>query len=237
MGYLLNGVETGGLPFHLVKPILDKYNVPFFVETGTAGGDSAREASKMFTHVWTIELIDGKQEVEDAPDNVEFLVGDSVQLLPEIISEINANEKGQYVLFYLDAHYSDIVPNETGYPECPVLEEIKAVAEYGDGAIIIIDDARLFFGNPPYPHDAREWPSICEIFILLKEKFPYHHVTITDDYVLCIPLHVRDVIDQEWRDRFHIRYPSAEDKLRGQVKDVYKAFMEKVHNPFMEYIK
>jgi len=51
MGYSTNGVNTGGLPFHLVNPLIEKYNVPFLVELGTAGGDSAREAAKIFTHV------------------------------------------------------------------------------------------------------------------------------------------------------------------------------------------
>ena len=239
MGFLTNGVVTGGLPLHLVEPLIEKYHVPFFVETGTASGDSARLASSMFKKIWTIEVVEGRQDMDDS-GSISFLVGNSVDWLPQIIKQLikhKGEDETQYVLFYLDAHYSDIVPNESDIPECPLLDEIKAVAEYGDDAIIIIDDARLFFGNPPYPHDPTQWPSICEIFILLKEKFPYHHITITDDYILAIPLHVRDVIDKEWRDRFHIRYPNEEDKLRGQVKDVHAAFMDKIYKPFLDYIK
>ena len=235
MGYRTQGVDTGGLPFHLVKPILEKYNVPFFVETGSAGGDSSVLASKLFKKIFSIELIEGRQEIDGAPDNIEFMVGDSVKLLPKIIEGLPKKEN-QYTLFYLDAHYSDDVPNETGYPECPVIEEIKCVAENGYHSIIIIDDARLFFGQPPYPHNPEEWPSIKEIFILLNEKFPYHHITITDDYILAIPLHVRDVIDKEWRERFHIRYPNAEDKLRGQYKDVWQDVKEKYSN-FLKYVE
>jgi hypothetical protein len=241
MGYMTNGVDTGGLPFHLVKPLLNKYKIPYLVETGTASGESARLASIFFSHVWTMELIDDRQEKEDSPDNITWLVGDSVELLPKIIEEISQTKvdgsSKYYVLFYLDAHYSGDKENETGFPECPVLKEIEAIAERGYESIIIIDDARLFLGHPPHPHNPEEWPSILEIFTLLKEKFPYHHITITDDYILAIPLHVRDVIDKEWRERFPIRYPNAKDKLRSQVKDVYKAFMEDVYKPFMDYIK
>jgi hypothetical protein len=236
MGFMSNGVATGGLPLHLVKPLLDKYDIPFMVETGTANAESTRLSATMFRKVWTIELIDGRTETKDAPDNISFLVGDSTYLLPPIIEELlslRGNKERQFVLFYLDAHYSDIVPNESDYPECPVLDEIKCVAEYGEDAIIIIDDARLFFGSPPYPHDPRQWPSICDIFVLLKEKFPYHHITITDDYILAIPIHVKDVIDKEWRDRFHIRYPNDADKLRGQYKDVWKD----VKNRYSEFLK
>jgi hypothetical protein len=240
MGYCLNGVETSGLPIHLVKPLLDKYDIPYLIETGTANGDSVRAAAPMFEKIWTIELIHGRQKTEDSPKNVNFLIGDSVELLPKIITELlelKGEKIAQYILFYLDAHYCDDVPNESGIPECPLLEEILCITEYGQDAIIIIDDARLFFGHPPYPHDPTHWPSIRDIFELLIVNFPYHHITITDDYVLAIPLHLREAIDEEWRNRFAVRYPNDKDKLRGQVKDVYKAFMNDVFKPFMEYIK
>lgn len=237
---MLPGVETGGLPIHLVKPLVDNHDIPYMVETGSAGGDSARLAATMFKNVWSVELIKDRVETKDAPANVTFLEGDCVELLPKIIEDLlklKGKKEHQYVLFYLDAHYSSDVPNESGYPECPVLKEIECIAKYGYDSIIIIDDARLFFGQPPYPHNPTEWPSICEIFHLLKTNFPYHHITITDDYVLAIPLHVREVLDAEWRGRFHIRYPNAEDKLRSQTKDVYNAFIKKVYEPFMEYVK
>lgn len=229
MGYMLLGVESDGLPLHLVKPLLENADIPFLVETGSAGGDSARLAATMFKRVWSTELVKDRIDITDTPDNVTFLEGDSVEHLPEIIKELlklKDKKQRQYVLFYLDAHFCGDTPNELDYPECPLLEEIKCIAEYGLDSIIIIDDARLFFGSPPYPNDPEQWPSISHIFWLLQNFFPYHHTTITDDYVLCIPLHLREFIDKEWRERFRIRYPSADDKLRGQVKDVYKALID-----------
>lgn len=229
MGYLLNGVSDGGLPLHLVKPLIGNYDIPFFVETGTASGDSVRMVYELFKKVWTVELIKDRADTTDAPNNVKFIEGDSVEHLPKIIEELlllKGEKERQYVLFFLDAHFCDDKPNETDYPECPVLEEIKCIGEYGEDAVIIIDDARLFFGSPPYPNDPTEWPSISEIFFVLKTLFPYHHTSITDDYIISIPIHLKDTIDKEWRDRFHIRYPNAEDKLRGQVKDVYKALID-----------
>lgn len=240
MGYKLNGCDTGGFPFYLIKSLIENNDVPYFCETGTAGGESIRLAAPMFKKVWTIELLEGVVDYKGAPKNISFLNGDSVNLLPVIIKELiklKGDKERQWVLFFLDAHYTDVVPNESGYPECPVLDEIRAVSKYGEDAIIIIDDARLFLGSPPYPNSSTEWPSICDIFVLLKECFPYHHITITDDFVLAIPLHVRSAIDEEWRSRFHIRYPNDNDKLRQQVKDVHKAFMRDVYAPFMEYLK
>lgn len=224
MGYKTFGCDTGGFPFYLFKDLIEKYDVPFFVETGSASGDSARIAATMFKEVWTIELLEAAGE---STDTVHFLEGDSAEFLPEIISEIKEKGlKNQRTIFYLDAHYCGDTPNKTDYPECPVLMEIEIAAEMGEDAIIVIDDARLFLGQPPYPHNPQEWPSVMEIFLLLKEKFPYHHITITDDYILAIPLHVRDVIDEEWRRRFKIRYPDEDAILKEQVRGAYKALLK-----------
>lgn len=230
MGYILNtGVKSDGLPVHLVKVLVDNYHVPFFIETGSAGGDSARLAATMFQKVWSIELVKDRADTKDAPSNVTFLEGDSVEHLPEIIQELlsrNPKKEQQFVLFYLDAHFCGDTPNELPYPECPLLDEIKCIAEYGEDALIIIDDARLFFGSPPYPNDPTQWPAVCDIIILLREKFPFHHITITDDYILAVSHHVREAIDKEWRDNFKIRYPNPQDKLKQQVKDVHKALID-----------
>lgn len=228
MGYVLNtNVKGDGLPVHLVKVLLDSYEIPYLIETGSAGGDSARLAASMFSKVWSVELVKDRAETKDAPTNVTFLEGDSVAHLPEIIQELKELKQGkkkQYVLFYLDAHFCGDEPNTLEYPECPVLDEIKCIGEYGEDALIIIDDARLFFGSPPHPNDPTQWPSVCEIFHLLKEKFPFHHITITDDYILCISHHLKATLDKEWRDNFKVRYPNPEDKLKQQVKDVHTAF-------------
>lgn len=232
MGYQTPGVTTGGLPEHLIKPLVDNYDIPYLIETGTANGDSARLAATMFKKVWTTELVKDRAETKEAPQNVTFLEGDSAELLPKIIEELiklKDKKEHQYVLFYLDAHYSGDVPNESDYPECPVLEEIKAIAEYGGDAIVIIDDSRLFFGPPPYPHDPEEWPSISEIFWMLSNFFPYAWNTIMDDYVISIPLHLKEALWKNWRDRYSIRYPSHKDNVKNQAKFVYEEFIKYIN--------
>jgi len=228
MGYRLNGCDTGGLPVYLIERLLQEHDVKYFVETGTANGESARLASIMFDKCWTIECVERRPDLIDAPENIEFRIGRSEDILPSIVQElknIKGDKKRQWVLFWLDAHYSDSVPNESNYSECPLLEEIEAISKYGEDALIFIDDARLFFGHPPYPNNPADWPTIQDIFVSLNQNFPYHKTTITDDYIICTSIHVNEVLDAEWRERYHIRYPSAEDKLKSQVKDVYKALM------------
>lgn len=236
MGYKVNnGVDTGGLPMYLINPLIEYCNVPTFVETGTAGGLSIKEAAKHFKDCYTIELIEGRACIDDTLDNVRWLTGNSVDMLLPIVNNlIGAKNRMQikdkppvyhYALFWLDAHYSDPIPNISQYKECYILEELEIISGYRDDAIILIDDARLFCGHPPAPNNPKDWPSIQDIFVLLKERFPYNYSTIVDDYILSIPDRLREPVDAEWRSRFSIRYPTESDKLKSEVKNVYSALL------------
>lgn len=216
MGYKTPGVETESLPEHLVKIFTDAFEVKIFIETGTAGGSSIATASKMFNKCYTIELIDGR--VTEKIPGVEYRIGNSVDILGSLIT----NHMGYYIFFFLDAHYSDSVPNTSGVKECPVLEELKIISSH-QTSIILIDDARLFLGQPPYPNDPRDWPTIEEIFAAAKLYFPNHHTTITDDFILIYPDAMIHAVTSEWRKRFSIRYPSADDKIKSDAKNVFNA--------------
>jgi len=236
MGYLLNGVDTGGIPVYLIKKIIDYVRVDTLVETGTASGESIKEASKYFKTCHTIELIPDRQVVDKKIKNITWHEGNSLVILPNIVNELVAIKDGmqikgedtvyEYVLFFLDSHYSDPVPNTSGIQECPVMQELEIISKYADSAIIIIDDLRLFIGQPPAPLNPQEWPSIQEIFALFNDMFPHSYTTIVDDYILSIPSRLREPIDEEWRSRFTIRYPNAADKLKEQAREVLKAVKE-----------
>lgn len=217
MGYLLNGVTDAGLPMHLLEALMRDQQIPYFVETGTAGGESIKAVAHLFEHCYTIEIIEGRP-LDLGLENVTYFTGNSVDILPDIIK----NFTDEYVLFWLDAHYSDPVPNTSGVKECPVMEEIDVISKYKN-ALILIDDLRHFLGMIPYPNDPRDWPGIADIIVKLKTLFPEHYTTITDDYVVCVPMIFKYALDDEWRGRFHVRYPSTEDKLKQSTKEVYNA--------------
>lgn len=240
MGYKLNGCDTGGLPMYLIKNLIDRFDIPYFVETGTAAGGSIRTAAPHFKYCWTIELIEGRAEIDHSLENVIWLTGDSENvLLPVVnnfIAEKNALQiEGQdsiykYVMFWLDSHYSDPTPNTSKYKECPLLQELEIISGYQDSAIIFIDDARLFMGHPPAPNNPKDWPTIQEIFCLLKEKFQFNYSTITDDYIISLPERLREPIDEEWRSRYSIRYPSHEDSIKQQTKNVWEEFKKYIYD-------
>lgn len=228
MGYLLNGVKTGGFPFYIIELLLKSIQIPTFVETGTASGDSVREAALYFKECHTIELIEKRQITTNSPDNIHWYTGNSIDVLPSIIEKVK--KEMEYCIFSLDAHYSGSELNPGPHKECPLLEEIEVVATYRN-AIIVIDDARLFYGSPPWPNDPREWPALQEIFALLLKSFPTHITTIRDDYIICYPEELKEHFDEEWKARYSQRYPSAEVKLKEEVKHVWKSLFIYLNEP------
>lgn len=218
MGYLHNVVKTGGLPIEFVKRFVDEYGIKVFIETGTAGGQSVRDASAIFEECHTIEIVEGRPQGWFG-ENITFYVGDSAKLL----ASVSKPYKGQRIVFWLDAHWSEPYESPEGVNECPVLEEIAAIK--GHDALVLIDDARLFFGAHPYPGDPRKWPKFQQVFVTLRDSFPKHEITVVDDYIIAIPDYMTDTFHKEWRERFKERYPEEIDKIKANAKFVYDHFM------------
>ena len=218
MGYLHNGVKTGGAPIDFIKRFVDAYDIQIFIETGTAGGQSAQDAAQIFGLVHTIEIVEGRTNVW-CPDNVTFHIGDSAKLLKSVAAPF----KGQRIVFWLDAHWSEPYEAPKEVEECPLINEIAAIR--GHDALILIDDARLFFGAHPHPGDPRKWPRFDQVFAYLREFFPKHMITIVDDYIIAVPDYMMDTFHVEWRENFRKRYPEEIDKIKANAKFVYDHFM------------
>lgn len=229
MGYKLFGVDTEGVPMHLIKSLRATATVDVFVECGTAGGESIRKAAPYFKECHTIELIPGRTHIDRTITNIKWYTGHSVDILKRLVKRFcdyksDNNLEYRYILFFLDAHYSDSIPNASKYKECYIPEELEAIAPYNENAIIFIDDARLFLGRPVAPHNPADWPGVQDIFIMLKNLYPNSYATITDDYIIVIPNPLRYIFDHEWQSRFYARYPSERERLRLQAKAVYDSF-------------
>lgn len=222
MGYVFNAVEDGGVPLKMIKEIVKGFDVPYFVETGTAGAHSILKASEVFEKCHTIELIEGRtpshkerivydendptiaDHVFDEikyPENITFHVGDSTQILPKINKSIGDN----YAVYWLDAHYSDPEPSPEDCIECPIVSELEAISE-NNKAIILIDDARLFLGTPPPPLKPSHWVGIQSLFIWVEHFFTNHHITIIDDYVVAVPREMKDNLNSYWLETYKERY-------------------------------
>lgn len=216
MGYRHHGVDTGGLPIEYIKRFLGKFDIPVFIETGTAGGESVREASKIFKECHTIEVVEGRAS-GDFPTNVSLHTGSSSELLPKIASKY----KNGYTFFWLDAHWSEPHESEPGVVECPLLDEVQAIKDHGK-AVIMIDDARLFLAPPKWPCDYTRWPRFSAVFNTLLGCFPNHYVTVIDDYIICIPDEMKDIVMYEWWENETKRFPSEEQKKLNALKVAWR---------------
>lgn len=216
MGYKHFGVNTGGIPIEYMKRFTESFSIPIFIETGTAGGESVRAAAPLFRECHTIEIVENRPSGE-FPQNVKLHSGDSSKLLASIASQY----RHENIFFWLDAHWSEPGESPEDVDECPLLKEIDAIK--GTRAIIMIDDARLFTGPPPWPCNPQKWPKLKDVFIHLMDCFPDHIITIVDDYIVCVPDSMRDVFRDEWRGRFNERYPSDEERLKMSTRDCFNA--------------
>ncbi len=197
------GYVSFSIPKKIVLRFKEKGGIKNFVETGTYKGGTCFWAGHHFDNVYTIEIDPAisKATSEDpaCPANIKFYVGNSKDVLPKLVAEL----KGPSV-FWLDGHWCNV--SEMGKDmECPLIDELKALKDFGD-SVILIDDARAFLGPLPPPHDNSQWPRIDEIFLLLKAQFPSNLVTIVDDVIYCVPSNLIPVFSECWIEDYKERF-------------------------------
>jgi hypothetical protein len=125
------------------------------VETGTYRGDTARALATVFAAVVTIELSADVHRaataaLADVP-SIRAVHGLSSQMLSDV------RDPQTPTLFFLDGHWSG--GTTAGIEdECPVLEELEALAGGHPDECLLIDDPRLFASapTPPQPRDVAD---------------------------------------------------------------------------------
>jgi hypothetical protein len=138
-------------PPHIVKQEILKYYAEKFkphilIETGTFMGEMIDACAKLFDQIYSVELSTelsleaAKRFAEQS--HISIIQGDSVEILPEILLNIN-----EPCLFWLDGHYSGGFTAK-GNKETPILQEVISILNHHiDRHIILIDDARCFNGQ------------------------------------------------------------------------------------------
>ena len=153
------------LPYLLKRRIIIKYiknnNIDYFVETGTCYGDMLEGVKKHVQKAMSIEIDEllfynaKKRFIND--NHVKIILGDSSNMLPEILSQID-----KPTLFYLDAHYSGKGTGR-GKKETPLLTELRLLLNNDmQGNIILIDDAR-HLGKNNYPQYSKIREMVIEL--------------------------------------------------------------------------
>ncbi|MBC8035418.1 MAG: hypothetical protein H7Y03_14815 [Chitinophagaceae bacterium] len=209
MGYI-----SFSMPGEIVLKFKEKGNIINFVETGTYKGGTSFWAARHFKQVYTIEIdpeiSKSTSSRPDCPKNIEFLVGNSKDVLPGIVSRLTERS-----IFWLDGHWCNVT--EMGKEmECPLMDEIRSLKDLHH-PVILIDDARAFLGPLPPPHNNSDWPRIDEIFQLLKMQYPLSMVTLADDVIYCIPPDLIEVYNDDYILQFNRRYSTHKKGLLTRI--------------------
>ena len=173
----------------LKENIFIKYPNRVFVETGTYIGDSVQMALDAgFEKIYSIEL--SKKYYKIAKDrfnyfeNVEIIHGDSSEILPILIKNIN-----EPITFWLDAHYSK-GDTALGKYCSPLMIELEQIRKTGiKNHTIMIDDIRCWNKQsdtkpvcncPKYPCNNFYGFYTGDLISMLKEINPHYDLIYED---------------------------------------------------------
>jgi hypothetical protein len=183
---------VGSIPLRATVALRDSLGLTRAVETGTFEGDGAYELSRVFASVVTIELSPELHNTAKArlakTRNVALVLGDSREKLAELV------QADVPTLYFLDGHWSDGFTSGADN-QCPVLDELRALAGGHPRDCIVIDDAGFFLSAPPPPYDPASWPSLMDLLGALQAARPSHHIAIVKDQVYAVPTEGRPVVD------------------------------------------
>src|SRR5262245_48465626 len=161
--------------------------VETFVETGTYTGGGALWASQHFARVITIELnlVFHSKAMEKCAhrSNIEFHLGDSKDILPNIIDSLSAP-----AMIWLDAHswpelYEEWPQLDLPFSGCPLKDELKAIVQSDYRHFILIDDTGYFdYRQPEWAYD---WPTTDMIRELVGPRG--YHTEVKVDQIAITP--------------------------------------------------
>ncbi len=199
-----------GPPTQLILDLKQRFNLKCFIETGTLFGRTALWAAEHFEQVITIEFSEAVyQETSQRYQHlktIQFLFGDTrTQLRASLAQQTDP------CLLWLDAHWSGGITYGS-QDECPLLDELRIIAEHPHQHFILIDDARLFLSPPPPPHDSQQWPTLLELLEAIKAIDPTSFVVVYDDVLISVPAAARPLITDYCQQNFEQDVASPQDQ-------------------------
>jgi hypothetical protein len=166
-----------------------RFAIETFVETGTYKGDATEFAARVFRNVYSIEVDPSCRQAAAerlAGTQARLLLGDSRVELPKVVAELTGP-----ALFWLDGHAGGGFHGTSD--DCPLLEELTAIASSPFEHFILVDDARAFLAPPPPPFNADKWPELADVLATVRGRTRYYCVAILDT-LICTPPAARDYV-------------------------------------------
>jgi hypothetical protein len=181
----------GVVPPQLLTDLRFELGLTRAVETGTLHGNGAATLAAIFPEVVTIELSPefhaaAMRRFAENP-RVKAVHGESgVELKRHV-------DRNVPTLYFLDAHWTG---GESAGEEidCPIRDELKALADGSPEDCILIDDAHLF-EEPPAWRRAAAWPPMPELLQLIEAIRPGHYISVVNDQVVAVPPRGRAIVE------------------------------------------
>lgn len=146
----------GAIYQHNVEHYINKYNLEYYVETGTGEGTCLSHVLNFpFKKYYSVEIY--KQVYDNVlpkfinNEKCNLILGNSYEVLPNILKETDGN-----ILFFLDAHFPgadfhyETYTSVTDYDtRLPLKREIETIVNNRDvkNDVFIIDDLRVYEDN------------------------------------------------------------------------------------------
>lgn len=169
-----------------MRELKEKFHIDVLIETGTWGGETAKNGGAIFQDVYTVELEHdlfqrAANKLAFLP-NVHTFEGHSPQFLKQILPHISGR-----ILFWLDAHWCGDNTARFG-KNTPILDELLAIKESGiKTAIILIDDIRCFHNLPEEILGYGGYPLLGEIKNLVLSINPDYEFWLLGDMAIAFP--------------------------------------------------
>ena len=159
-----------------IRNYAQRYGLRVLVETGTFRGDTLFATRNDFDRLYSIELgeklyLQAQKRFKSYP-NVTILQGDSAKVLPSVLKELSGP-----ALFWLDGHYSGGITADSA-EKPPIEAELEAILAHDNKKhVILIDDARLFEGQP------EGYPSISATREFILQRHPAASFDLAHDII------------------------------------------------------
>lgn len=218
------GIVRWGPPEELVLRLKRAFSIDTFIETGSFKGHTSSWAAAHFRSVISIEA--GQKLYQEAKErysqhkNIEFICGDGPTELAKIVPRLN-----EPAVFWLDSHWCGEDSCKLDI-ECPLIQELEALARSKTAHFILIDDARYFLSPPPSFHDRSQWPDIAQVIDSLRSRHADTYTIILEDVIIAVPPYAKTVLGEYAQEVQDVNEPPVPPIGLTQVRQGKRLMME-----------
>ena len=218
------GIVRWGPPEELVLRLKRAFSIDTFIETGTFKGHTSSWAAAHFPCVISIEA--GQKLYQEAMEqyahhkNIEFICGDGPAELAKIVPQLH-----EPAVFWLDSHWCGEDSCKLDI-ECPLIQELEALARSKTPHFILIDDARYFLSPPPSFHDRSQWPNIAQVIDSLRSRHADTYTIVLEDVIIAVPPYAKTVLGEYAQEVQDVNEPPVPPIGLTQVRQGKRLMME-----------